>query len=155
MNKPAPAAHLLQTGTDDVAVEAVIALLEELTSIIVGENRLLAQGLPASLSQFVTRKTELSEVFERWVADVKAHKIHLSLASPDRREYLIQCTRQLGVNMEENLSRLRLAMEASRRRIDAIMAAIREQTVRPGYSANGRAHGGATTGSVLGAQMKV
>ena len=155
MTKPAPAARPLQSGTDDAAVEAVIELLHELIFIIVSENRLLAQGLPASLSQFVERKTELSETFERWVADVKANKIHISLASPARREQLIQYTRRLGADMEENLSRLRLAMDASRHRIDAIMAAIREQVARPGYNANGRVRGDTGSGSVLGAQMKV
>jgi len=155
MMKNGPIRQLPQQGSDDAAVEAMIALLGELIEVIEAENRLLDRGLPASISNFVDRKTRLSGAFEDCVADVKSQKVQIARVTPARREQLIERTRLLGAITGENLERLRLAMDASQRRINAIMTAIREQVVQPGYGANGLHHGAAANTSVLGAQLKI
>ncbi len=66
------------------------------------------------------------------------------LHSPDRalQEKVMGRIACLRASMDENMIRLRAAIEASQRRIDAIMAAIREQiSDRSPYSANGRING--------------
>ena len=46
------------------------------------------------------------------------------------------------MTMDENVTRLRAAIEASQRRIDAVMAAIREQiSDNSPYGSNGRVNG--------------
>ncbi|WP_376701149.1 hypothetical protein [Bradyrhizobium australiense] len=62
------------------------------------------------------------------------------------RERLIEFGRkrakQLRMTMDENITRLRAAIEASQRRIDAVMAAIREQiSDNSPYGSNGRVKG--------------
>jgi hypothetical protein len=52
----------------------------------------------------------------------------------------------LRLAMDENMVRLRAAIEASQRRIDAVMSAIRAQiSDNSSYGASGRVNGGAAS----------
>ena len=52
----------------------------------------------------------------------------------------------LRLSMDENMTRLRAAIEASQRRIDAVMAALREQiSDNSPYGASGRINGTAAS----------
>jgi hypothetical protein len=68
----------------------------------------------------------------------------LLLCTPDRalQENVLRRIECLRTSMDENMIRLRAAIEASQRRIDAVMAAIREQISDSSpYNANGRVQG--------------
>jgi hypothetical protein len=78
-------------------------------------------------------------MFEQWVKEVAMKNV--LLGTPDRKLQMkvLERIEQLRVTMDENLTRLRAAIEASQRRIDAVMAAIREQiSDNSPYRSNGR-----------------
>jgi hypothetical protein len=117
----------------------LIELIDALIEVVREENIALAMGLPASQSRHTEMKSRLAEYFELWVGEVSARRV--KLVTPDaalqaRFASRIECLRE---SMDENVVRLRAAIEASQRRIEAVMAAIREQMsdVSP-YGAGGR-----------------
>jgi hypothetical protein len=122
-----------------VALNDLMALIEELNAIVDEENRVLARGLPASLSRFTTRKNELADEFEKWVKAISAGHISLWSVEAERRERFLAAVAGLHESMDENVERLRAAIDASRRRIDAVMQAIRNEfRSTAAYDANGR-----------------
>jgi hypothetical protein len=129
--------------TQDVAdpaaeIESVIALVEALIDVISEENRILASGLPASLSTVSGRKQTLADSFEQHVRRIRSRELDIAAAREPRRARLVDRTAVLRRAMDENLDRLQTAIAASRHRVEAIMAAIREQIAPPaGYGSNG------------------
>jgi hypothetical protein len=124
------------------SVADLVELIECLIDVVSEENIALAMGLPASQSRHTARKLELSEMFEEWVKDVAMKNV--LLGTPDRKLQMkvLERIEQLRVTMDENITRLRAAIEASQRRIDAVMAAIREQiSDNSPYGSNGRVRG--------------
>jgi flagellar biosynthesis/type III secretory pathway chaperone len=121
------------------AVDDLMTLIDELNTVVDEENRVLARGLPASLSRFTARKNELADEFERWVAAIAGGRISLWSVDSARRERFLAAVARLHKDMDENVERLRSAIDASRRRIDAVMQAIRNEfrTASP-YGADGR-----------------
>lgn len=120
-------------------IEGLIALIDEMILIITEENAALATGLPASRSKFLGRKTELAGLFEQWVADVTLKKVRLSAEQEPLRSLFAQRIQLLQLIMDENIVKLRAAIEASQLRIDAVMNAIRDRiSVSAPYAANGR-----------------
>lgn len=120
-------------------IEDLAELIERLIDVVTEENIALAMGLPASQSRHTGQKLELSEAFEAWVK--QADRKNVLLDAPDRRVQarILGRLEQLRTVMDENVARLRAAIEASQRRIDAVMGAIREQVAdNSPYGANGR-----------------
>jgi hypothetical protein len=110
-----------------MAMDDLLIHLDELNALVEEENRILARGLPASLSKFTDRKNELAEEFERWVKIVAANQLAVWTANEAQRARLTAAITRLRAGMDENVERLRAAMEASRRRIDAVMTAIKSE----------------------------
>lgn len=127
----------------NAAIEDVIKLMRSLVLVIEEENRILSQGIPASLTATAARKSELADQFETWVGRVKNAQIRVDAADAAMRAQLMSVTGALREAMNENVLRLKAAMGASRRRVDAIMSAIREQVSggSSSYGANGRVRG--------------
>lgn len=123
----------------DARIESLIALIDALTAVVAEENAELAKGLPASRLKQVDEKSRLAELFERTVTECTAGATSLHVRDRIRRERLMQGILKLRAAMDENLVSLRAAIEASNRRIEAVMQAIREQIaeVSP-YGASGR-----------------
>jgi hypothetical protein len=123
----------------DQRVKSLIALIDELLSVVAEENAELAKGLPASRLKQVEEKNRLAELFEQCVAECAAKTASLHVQDRILREQLMERILNLRAAMDENLMRLRAAIEASNRRIEAVMQAIREQiaSVSP-YGAGGR-----------------
>jgi hypothetical protein len=132
-------------------IEDLVELIDSLVDVINEENVVLAMGLPASQSRLTQQKMVLAEQFEKWVAEVSMRQV--LLCTPDRalQEKVLQRIECLRRSMDENMIRLRAAIEASQRRIDAIMGAIREQIAdNSPYRANGRVYGhSASSGTSL------
>jgi len=138
--------------SDTQRVRQLLALIEELIVVVTEENASLARGLPAVRTKQTARKVELAHLFEAWVAEVTSRGgggVHTNDAGL-RAQFMdrMACLKAL---MDENISRLRAAIEASQRRIEAIMGAIREQISETSpYMANGRiAAGGAPNGTSI------
>jgi hypothetical protein len=125
----------------DAAAEAVIALIDEFITVVREENAMLARGLPASLSSAAQRKMELAEAFEVWVNAATARAFRIDNASAPLRKRFLERLAFFQETMNANIAHLEAAMEASRRRIDAVMAAIRSEMVDASpYGANGKTY---------------
>ncbi|WP_295848758.1 flagellar protein FlgN [Tardiphaga sp.] len=127
-------------------IEDLIELIDALIDVVTEENIALAMGLPASQSRHTQRKLELANMFEMWVKEVSMK--NLLLQTPDRllQHRVLAKIDSLRIAMDENMTRLRAAIEASQRRIDAVMSAIREQiSDNSPYGAGGRVNGHAAS----------
>lgn len=120
-------------------LEHLIALIDELIAVVAEENAWLAQGLPASRSKQIGRKTELADTFEKWVGEIAARNISVQTSDERLRKKFAERMQLLKAATDENIFRLRAAIEASRRRIDAVMSAIRKQVADSNpYTPSGR-----------------
>ena len=129
-------------GNSRDRLEDLVELIDALIAVVSEENAALAKGHPASQSRFTEAKVRLGEQFEKWVIDVSMRKV--LLCSPDRalQERVLQRIACLCTAMDENMVRLRAAIAASQRRIDAVMDAIRGQIADASpYNARGRVNG--------------
>ncbi len=128
-------------------------LIDELTEVIDDENALLAEGMPASLAGVTGRKSNLALRIQDDLAKLGAEGAIVG----DDRAYFEERVGHVQAKAKENLSRLAGAIGASRRRIAAVVAAVREsEAVRP--STYGRAGAqvrpaGATRSSLLPDQL--
>jgi len=136
---PAPNVQISNPASHEGSVRSLIALIDELISVVGEENAELAKGLPASRLKQVDEKNRLADLFETCVAECAARTASLNVQDRVLREQLMERILKLRGAMDENLMRLRAAIEASNRRIEAVMQAIREQiaSVSP-YGAGGR-----------------
>jgi hypothetical protein len=123
-------------------IEDLVELIDTLLDVVNEENIALAMGLPASQSRNTERKLVLADQFEKWVVDVTMRRRLLSTPDKLLQEKVLRHIESLRCAMDENMVRLRAAIEASQRRIDAVMAAIREQiSDNSPYNAKGRVNG--------------
>ncbi|RAI40551.1 flagellar protein FlgN [Rhodoplanes roseus] len=134
----------------DLSVTKVVGLIDELIAVVEEENRNLARGMPASLSNSTARKTALAEDVERWAMHVHRHDLG-GVADRAMRERLVEQVRRLNTVMDENVTRLRQAIAASQRRVDAIMQAVRTDLAsRAPYGHNGQIAGPRTASGWCG-----
>lgn len=125
----------------DAAADELVALIDEFIAVVDEENTMLARGLPASLSSVASRKAELAEAFEVWVSAATARTFRIDTASEPVRKRFLERLALFQKTMNDNIAHLEAAMEASRRRIDAVMTAIREGLVEASpYGANGKTY---------------
>lgn len=124
-----PASDLQDVAPDEIDANVVrmIGLVQDLITVIGEENRLLASGVPASLSSSVSLKASLSLQLEGWTTGVHAQPLLLARASPHLRQELVEASTILSAAMDENITRIKAAIDATGSRVNAIMGAIREQ----------------------------
>ena len=123
----------------DERIQSLIALIDDLISVVAEENAELAKGLPASRSKQVGEKGRLADLLGEHVAACSAKTLSLNVKDRAQREQLMERLARLRGAMDENLVRLRAAIEASNRRIEAVMQAIRAQIANASpYGAGGR-----------------
>jgi hypothetical protein len=133
----------------DLSAERMLELLRDLIEVLETENALLAGNLPASVTRTTAAKTELAVELGRIVEDPECRRRAAALPGDQRRMLLHQIERAQSASTE-NLTRLAAAIEATRRRVAAVMAAIREQvaTRAPCYGGNGQIAGRVPLGVV-------
>ncbi len=135
LTKPVP------TAEGDAAARQLVALVDEFIAVVREENVMLARGLPASLSSVAKRKAELADAFDVWVKAAVSRSFRLETASEPIRKLFPERLAFFQKTMHENIAHLEAAMEASRRRIDAVMTAIRQEMVEASpYGANGKTY---------------
>ena len=123
-------------------IEELVELIDQLLDLVNEENIALAMGLPASQSRHTEQKLVLADKFEKWVADVTMRRQLLSTSDKRLQAKVLEHIEMLRLAMDENMMRLRAAIEASQRRIDAVMSAIRVQISDSSpYNATGRING--------------
>ena len=119
------------------------ALIGDLIATIDEENRLLASGLPASLAATTGAKSNLAGRIEEYLRTLGAGSI-----TPDERTYLDGRIGLVQSKARDNLSRLAGAIGASRKRIAAVVEAVREAgtATAPAYGRSGSRAGDAQPG---------
>lgn len=136
-----PLADTIPDGTASAreTVTSLMAVMHELTALLREENDLLRRGMPAQAAARTNRKVDLSNSYTelmmlaryRYLADIKA--------DPGLREPLLAISHELDGLSRENLTRLEAAMQATRRRIESVMKAIKVQDRRNRpYGADGQ-----------------
>lgn len=140
----------------NAAVHRVIAVIDDLVALIEQENQVLARGFPASLASSVVRKNELADVFEGKVREVVERQLFMRMTDDALRRHFLARVKSLRVSMTENTDRLRAAIDATRRRVESVMRAIRAQVANPSaYGANGRLTESRAAVSVGGKSMSI
>jgi hypothetical protein len=122
---------------DPQQVWQIIDLLEELHGLIRVENNLLDGGLPASLARTVARKTQLATELDAWLAVMRTSDFGKA-SEPEDIAQLVGRLQSLRVLMGENTLAIKRSMEATRRRIDGIMRALREEARPVGIYGGGQ-----------------
>lgn len=122
----------VETAQANATLADVMSVLDELLVLIDAENIRLRSGLPASLAQQVVRKTQLADDLEMWLSRMRRGE--LVFRGNHDLNLLIERLRTLQELMGENTDLIRRAMQATRRRISAIMEALRKEATTPaGY----------------------
>jgi hypothetical protein len=122
----------------DGAAQALLEVVTELALVMDEENRLLAEGMPAGVVHTAQRKNELAADYAALWENVRAEVAQALVADPEFSETLIQAVGDLREIAAENVARLEAAVVASRRRVEAALAALRDEAGigRP-YGADG------------------
>jgi hypothetical protein len=117
------------------AIVDLDVLIDELIAVIDDENALLASGMPASLAATTGRKSNLASSIEASLKTIGA----AGPVTDEERAYLDLRVGFVQRLAQENLSRLAGAIGASRRRIAAVVAAVRDegQSKTPAYGRTG------------------
>lgn len=103
----------------------LLEVVTELTEVIVEENSIMADGMPAAVVATIDRKLELSDTYEDMCAEMMETQRDSLAADPVLARKLMEAVLRLREVTAENLTRLEAAMDASRRRVEAVMAAMR------------------------------
>jgi len=108
------------------ALENFVGVMGKLKAIIENENDFLERGLPATLLATTKRKSVLSREYgalSNEVLDTSA--VDQLLADPELQVKLVAAGAELQAMTTENRALLERAVSASRRRVDAVMDAVR------------------------------
>lgn len=127
-----------QSNSDPLTARQIRGIVEDLTKLVEVENRALTDGLPAGLAQTAARKFELARALDRGLVRMGEPTFRASVQHADIGE-LAGRLQELRIAMGENTSLIKRSLDASRRRIDAIMRSLRNAPGRQlGYGADAR-----------------
>ncbi|MBI2242053.1 MAG: flagellar export chaperone FlgN [Magnetospirillum gryphiswaldense] len=118
--------------------EALLDTVSELSELIAEENRALAAGYPAGLDSSTERKTVLAAEYAELWEDLGAEGAAMLAQDPEFSRVLMAAVVSLRSATQENATRLEAALSASRRRVEAVLEALRADgsSSRP-YGAKG------------------
>jgi hypothetical protein len=129
-------------SSSSARIEQLIDLVDELIDVVIEENEWLAKGLPASRSKQIARKVELADLLKQWTDEIQTQRVSIRTSDEKLQRKFKDRMDLLKVEMDENIVRLKAAIEASRRRVEMVMKAIRDQAKGSApYTAGGRTSG--------------
>jgi hypothetical protein len=117
----------MRTERKDVVMNDFVGVMAKLKAVIEAENDFLSRGLPASLLDTTEAKSTLSDEYVQLGGEVAADK-HVAgevIADPALSKMLVEASATLYALSEENCDLLEGALHATRRRVDAVMEAVR------------------------------
>lgn len=133
--------HLSPPVDSDRSIQIAERLLHVIATLshqMERENADLAAGLPASIASDVERKAELADTFTELWSQLHDTAADSPSISSEMSERLIRAALRLREITDENLSRLNAAVNASRCRVEAVLAAVRAAGRQHAtYGANG------------------
>ena len=125
---------------NELVIADLMAVMQDLMTVVRSENDLLHRGLPAALSDYAAQKDLLTDHFSHLSRSVLASCQQELLADDELRQQIVGTGQALKSLTQENMRLLRGAMEATRRRINSVMTAIKSEADKPAasaYAANG------------------
>jgi hypothetical protein len=102
-----------------------VGVMDKLKAIIETENQFLGRGLPATLLATTKRKALLSREYGALSSEMLDAAVDQLLADPSLPAKLVAAGSELQAMSTENRALLSRAVAASRRRVDAVMDAVR------------------------------
>jgi flagellar biosynthesis/type III secretory pathway chaperone len=123
---------------NELVIADLMTVMSDLIAIVESENDLLHRGLPATLSDYADRKEILTNQFTNLSRGVLLTCRDELAEDDDLRSQIVSTGQVLKSLTQENMRLLRGAMDATRRRINSVMTAIRAEGGTQGvYSARG------------------
>jgi ABC-type transporter Mla subunit MlaD len=116
-----------QRPPEEQPVADLLDIMAELSEVLTTENDMLRRGLPASLAEMTERKAALADDYSETAEELVSHHLDELLCHPELAAHLGRAGSQLQRLTTENLDRLETALTATRRRIDAVMDAVKSQ----------------------------
>lgn len=108
-------------------IAAFFQMVDEFVALLAEENALLSRGLPAPLVSTVRSKEMLAiQLRAGWQRALMTCADDIA-AAPELRQGLAGAARRLRVLAEDNRAKILAAQKATRRRIEAVMSALRQQ----------------------------
>jgi hypothetical protein len=107
------------------ALDNFVGVMGKLKAIIENENEFLERGLPATLLATTKRKSVLSREYGALSNEVLDTAVDQLLSDPELQVKLVAAGAELQAMTTENRALLERAISASRRRVDAVMDAVR------------------------------
>lgn len=107
------------------ALDNFVGVLGKLRAIIENENDFLERGLPATLLATTKRKSVLSREYGALSAELLDASVDQLLSDPELQVKLVAAGAELQAMTKENRALLERAVNASRRRVDSVMNAVR------------------------------
>jgi hypothetical protein len=107
------------------ALDNFVGVMGKLKAIIENENEFLERGLPATLLATTKRKSVLSREYGSLSSELLDSSVDQLLADPELQVKLVAAGAELQAMTTENRALLERALFASRRRVDAVMDAVR------------------------------
>ena len=107
------------------ALDNFVGVMGKLKAIIENENDFLERGLPATLLATTKRKSVLSREYGTLSNELLDVAVDQLLADPQLQVKLVAAGAELQAMTKENRALLERAVNASRRRVDLVMDAVR------------------------------
>ena len=112
-------------GGDSRAITEFVGVMGKLRAVIEAENAFLSDGLPATLLDTTTLKGALSNEYAQRSNDLVDAAKGQILSDPVLHDKLVKAGAELCALSEENRYLLTKALSATRRRVEAVMDAVR------------------------------
>lgn len=119
----------MEKGIDKAVSQAFFEAMEELKAVIEGENEVLARGLPNTILELKARKAALQARCTILLLDV-ADDIGALALDQSLLDQMAAVTEDMRRLTDENANLVKAATQATRRRVDAVMAAISAEQLK-------------------------
>jgi len=116
----------------------LIELTEDLASLLMQENKALREKRAGEATSLLEKKNELSRIYETRIQNLGNAPETLAKADPELVKTLRESGEKVNLMIEENANLLKITIEATRRVVNMVADAVKEQHPGPAtYSANG------------------
>ena len=121
-------------------VNDLIEITERLANLLTKENKALNDKEANEATQYLDEKSNLSRIYETRIQGLIDDPSILANAAPELRDKLRELGQSVNVMIQENAQLLKITIEANRRVVSMVAAAVKTQQPGPGtYSAKGTA----------------
>jgi hypothetical protein len=121
-------------------VNDLIEITERLANLLTKENKALNDKDANEATQYLDEKGNLSRIYETRIQGLIDDPSILANTAPELRDKLRELGESVNIMIKENAQLLKITIEANRRVVSMVAAAVKTQQPGPGtYSAKGTA----------------